>query len=109
MAGAHLVREVRQISDVLKERTRHGEEIIDFLLDVMRNDGEFRHRPIELHLRLRATEIILERGWGKVAPVLPNGEAAPGNGVVFVPVELAPLPALPRAQIIDIPVPQQNE
>lgn len=84
---ALLTREQRpSLEPLIRAKTREGEELLDFLLNIIRNDGEFLHKPLDVEVRLRATQLLLERGWGKPMPTLPAGAAV--GGVVFVPVEL---------------------
>lgn len=73
---------------IIRRRTLGGEELIQFMLDVLRREGEFKNRVVPVKLRMEAAAWLADHGWGKpegLTRLLAQDEAA-DHGVIFVPI-----------------------
>ena len=59
-----------QFGGYIRDETREGKELVDFMLSV------FRNSKIHVTIRMEALKWLTDRGWGKVA--LPVGDGDDG-------------------------------
>src|SRR5438128_9983888 len=90
--------EVHSLAQYIRERTRgehgvEGETLVEFLLDVVHVDGQMEDHHVPVKIRVEATRMLLDMGWGRgalaeqAATIQAHGQEA----VVFTPL----MPRLP--------------
>jgi hypothetical protein len=75
----------------LREETRDGVEVIDFVLSVLRGEAD----DVTLKDKQWAVQLILERGWGRAST---PGDLAPDEAEVLDPLRVA-VQALPAERL----------
>lgn len=63
------------VARLIREKTGDGETLVEFLLAVKDNDKEVLKGEAKMQERVRATELLLERGWGKAAQPMEHSGA----------------------------------
>lgn len=81
------------LAQYIRQETADGEELVNLMLDVMRNrkDGRKQEkRPIDLKVRLAAAEWLSDRGWGK-SPIMVDVEVTSDPAVALAEYSLEKL------------------
>lgn len=103
------------LAKLIRQRTRDGAELVEIALDILRENGVYRHRNIPLRIKVDLLKTLMEFGYGRPYAQEPEREELLGNGVVFVPWmprEPEQLPTPPRNPAMpgamgDVAVPEE--
>jgi hypothetical protein len=66
----------RELLTLVRESTHDGRTLVDFLVQVAEGKPVMGRKP-SLADRMRATELLLDRGWGKAVQRLESESAMP--------------------------------
>lgn len=77
------------LAEYVQKQSRSGKEVVDFLVQVLRNDKEAlgTTRDVSLMWRMEAAKELLDRGFGK--PIQATEHTGEGGGPLIFRVEYA--------------------